>query len=375
MTGSDPLDGTIREALTEVVDRSPIPPDYERLMHVEQQRSRRPVLVVAGGAVAATAAAAVVFSGGGGDTSVSTANEPTESGRTAEECRAIADSLFDVETDALVYLPADTPPAEIDRVTAEIDSLPYVDSITLNDREDVLDQFRRIMVDSALADSATAEIMPSIVEVAGSGDRTLQTLVGDLNGDGAVSNLLSRDDAVEENARTCIANADPTGTEIVTTSTAPPMTTIPPPTMEALNAVQEAVSDVLPQFSTTLSVGPEPSMANRILTFEFSGNSPGLEGQRLESLVLDVYATGTFDATELSGLETLPTQAPERAWLGADDSDLRSVYFLGTAGTAIRVASSAPDSASLLPVDELVAAAANLASHPAVISLARDLHG
>lgn len=375
MTGSDSLDGIIREALTDVVDRSPIPPDYERLLHMEQQRSRRPVLVVAGGAVAATAAAAVVFSGGGDDTPLSTANQPTEPDRTAQDCRAIADSLFDDETDALVYLPADNPLAEVDRVTAEIRSLPYVDSITLNDQDDVLDQFRQIMVNHPLADSATAEIMPSIVEVAGSGDRTLQALVGDLAGDGAVNKLLSRDDAVEDNVRTCIANADPTGTELVTTSTAPPMTTIPPPTMDALNAVQEAVSDVLPQFSTTLSVGPGPAIANRILTFEFSGNSPGLEGQPVESLVLDVYATGTFDATELSGLETLPTQAPERAWLGADDSDLRSVYFLGTTGTAIRVASSAPDSASLLPVDELVAAAANLASHPAVISLARDLHG
>lgn len=375
MIGSNPLDGTIRKALTELIDHAPIPPDFDQLRQVEPDRSRRPALVVAGGAIAATAAASVVFSGGGADAPVSTADQPTASGRTAADCRAIADSLFDQETDALVYLSADTSRSEIDRVVSDISVLPYVDSTALSDQEDVLAQFRQLMVDSPLVDSATAEIMPSIVEVAGSDDRTLQALFTDLEGDGAVSNLLSRDDAVEENALTCIADADPSGTAIATTSTAPPMTTIPPPTMDALSDVQAAVAEVLPEVPTSLRVSPEPSMANRILTFEFISDDPQPGGTTRKSFVLDVYATDTFDAAELSELEALATTGGDRAWLGADDPDLRSVYFASARGADIRIASAGSDEAALLSLDELVAAAENLSSHPAVIALAGELEG
>lgn len=142
-------------------------------------------------------------------------------------------------------------------------------------------------------------------------------------------------------------------------ATAVVTTTIPASTMSAYNAVQSAVTQRLPRFPITLDVNRSGSATR----FEF-GNE-GDDG----TLSLNVYDDGAFVLGEMESLPELETGTEDRAWLGTDDPDLRSVYYLSESGLGLRVASDAAGTSKTLSVNDLVATAAELASDPAIADL------
>lgn len=142
-------------------------------------------------------------------------------------------------------------------------------------------------------------------------------------------------------------------------------TTIPASTMEAYNAVRSAVTGLLPRFPVTLGVSRNASATS----FDF-----GSEGDDA-TFTLDVYDSGAFAVGEMETLPELKTGTEDRAWLGSDDPDLRSVYYFSESGLGLRVASDATGRSETMKVGDLVDAAAELSADPAVSNLGAKLDG
>lgn len=145
-------------------------------------------------------------------------------------------------------------------------------------------------------------------------------------------------------------------------ATTGPSTTIAPPSKEATDAVEAAIIELLPAYTNATELTRSPGVF-RIRVTDLDDSS----------FTLDVYAPDRFDASEMEQLDPLPDTTSGRAWLGADDSDLRSVYLLGDAGLAIRVESSGRDGAALRSIEELTDLADKLASSSAVSDLRSEI--
>lgn len=139
-------------------------------------------------------------------------------------------------------------------------------------------------------------------------------------------------------------------------------TTVPTP-LPADLTVEAALQRMLPGYVPTErgSGGEQPLTNYRFV------NDDGAE------LEVTIYRVGGFNEGEMGQLDELPTTSDgNTAWLGADDSDLRSVFLLSD-GTdvGVRVSSAANDTGHLLAVDELVDVAEQLVGLQDAVSAAR----
>lgn len=127
--------------------------------------------------------------------------------------------------------------------------------------------------------------------------------------------------------------------------------------------VEAAVPRMLPGY--TFSEKQEhPGNGHPMTIFEFENDS-GVE------LELTIYTF--FSGAEMEQQPDLATGSPEnKAWLGADDADLRSVYLVShSTNVGLRLGSSTAGGGEMLDVEDLLLVAERLVELPAAIATAQ----
>lgn len=297
--------------------------------------------------------AEVVFPGPG--------SEPTPE-QTACSQRAL--DQLDPRTDAIVYLDPMVSPARAAATVEAMDQESGVAVVRFLDQQQVYEQFKVLFQDQPeIVESVTPDILPPAIEVSLDASANVDAFVADTMQSADVRDVVSRDAMAENFVSECGEIGRPRATvppSIPSTTVPNVTTTLPAATMEAFNAVQTAVTTRLPQYPNTTGV----NRRNSYTEFEFgTGGGPA-------TFSLQVFDSGAFAEREMESLNELESGSEDRAWLGADDPDLRSVYYLSAGGIGVRVASIAPDASESLSVNDLVSAAASLTADPAVIDLA-----
>lgn len=221
MSSPDPLDGTIRQAVTELVSHAPPAPDFDDL-EPPGGRWLRPgllvglalgfVVVIAAGALAARDDTTVTT--GTADTST----EPEEADDASTPCEQQAASV-PAEVNVFVFLRPEATDAERDAVLRTLEAAPAVERLWFRDEEYVYAEFQRLFADQPeILESVTPEILPTHVDLhvdAASPGELVQEM---LSAHDAVREVLSGDLARSQMAAAC-AQGD--GSEQVPPTTLP----------------------------------------------------------------------------------------------------------------------------------------------------------
>lgn len=279
-------------------------------------------------------------------------------------CSQRALDQLDPETDMIVYLDPTVSQAAAAATVEDLDEQSGAEVIRFLDHQQVYEQFKILFQDQPdIVESVTQDILPPAIEISLDASEDIDTFGTGARQLADVRDVVSRDSLATNFASECEQLGRPHATvppSIPSTTEPTVTTTIPAATMKAFNAVQTAVTTRLPQYPTTIDVNRHGSYTE----FEFG------TGEGTTAFSLQVFDSGAFSQDEMESLTELETGSEDQAWLGADDPDLRSVYYLSAGGVGLRVASVAPGASESLSVDDLVTTAAELSADPAVIDLA-----
>jgi hypothetical protein len=279
-------------------------------------------------------------------------------------CSQRALDQLDPQTDATVYLDPTVSPARAAATVEAMDQEPGVAVVRFLDQQQVYEQFKVLFHDQPeIVESVTPDILPPAIEVSLDASADVDAFIAGTMQSADVRDVVSRSTMAENFVSECGEIGRPRATvppSIPPTTVPTVTTTIPAATMEAFNAVQTAVITRLPEYPNTIDVNRHDSYTE----FEF-GNGSGAV-----AFSLQIFDSGGFSKDEMELLTELETGSEDQAWLGADDPDLRSVYYLSADGIGLRAASIASGTSEPLSVNHLVSTAADLTADPAVIDLA-----
>lgn len=210
MTHSDPLDGSIREALADVVSQAPIAPDFDDITASSSGQQKRPMRPIAW---AAAAVVAVVVAGvalaGTDDTTVDTgmaAQDSEEDGSAATRCEQAVLRFAADESNVIVFLQPDSTGDQQDDVARAIQGAPEVEVVRFVDQQATYDEFRDLFVNSPeLVESVTADILPPRFELRVAGSSPSEAITGVLGTNPAVREIIAADLAMAEMVAQCEA--------------------------------------------------------------------------------------------------------------------------------------------------------------------------
>ncbi len=206
MSTSDPLDGRIREALAELVSRAPLASEIEELGPPPVGSRRRGLLLASAVALVGVVLGAVALARGG-DTTVDTSSadrQPDSADTIVAPCLERRTEFPDPNTDVVVYLQPDASPELRDAALAALSSLPSVQLLRSWTQDEVYGEFRQLFADSPQTlESATPDKFPPRVELAVSGDSSVDVVMTMIDVQPAVRATLTVEDAVENLEQLC----------------------------------------------------------------------------------------------------------------------------------------------------------------------------
>ena len=223
MTASDPLDGRIRQALTELVDRAPVAPGIDELEPSPLRRHRRAGLLVAVAALVVTVPVGVALVGGD-DTTVATT--PTDDpGRgvsgSVTPCLEEVTSFPDPDTDVVVYLHPDATPEQRQAVLASLRDQQSVRVVRSWEQAELYEEFFRLFFDREQREGVTPEALPPRIELDVAGTTSVDTVISTSEALPSVRVALRLEDAVGDLERMCRRNRDDETVPTPTTTTLP----------------------------------------------------------------------------------------------------------------------------------------------------------
>lgn len=217
MTTSDPLDGRIREALGELVARTPVASEFDELEPRESSPQRRTALLVAAVALIVAVPLGVVLIGED-DTRVTTtpAEDP---GRdvtgSATPCMARVTEFPDRATDVVVYLVPEATPEQREAVLTRLQDQESVRIVRSWEQAELYDEFLRHFAGSPEQRAGvTLESLPPRIELDVSAATPVDTVIALSEELPSVRAALNVEDAVEHLERSCQRSEDDlSGTE------------------------------------------------------------------------------------------------------------------------------------------------------------------
>ncbi|MFP5579824.1 MAG: permease-like cell division protein FtsX [Acidimicrobiia bacterium] len=139
-----------------------------------------------------------------------TSTEPTGANAAVADCESRAAGFMEPNANLFLYLYPETSRTEIEVLLSKLEGNEHVRSLRFDDQAEMLGQFRAVYAEHPdVANSVTAEVLPSLVQVGVSAGEAVDQVISQVEDEASVREVLSRDDVTREQADQCQTLSNP----------------------------------------------------------------------------------------------------------------------------------------------------------------------